>query len=43
MRIRLLVPASHFGASFKDAFVQGWTETYDPKNGATITFDLTPA
>lgn len=43
VRIRLLVPASHFGASFKDAFVQGWTETYDPKNGATITFDLTPA
>lgn len=40
-RVRLTVPASHFGTSTTDVFVQGWTETYSPSQ-ATVTLDTTP-
>jgi hypothetical protein len=42
-RLRLLVPASHFGAASKDVHVQGWTEIYDPVAGCRIEADLSPA
>jgi hypothetical protein len=41
-RIRIQVPPSHFGVNSLDAYVQGWTETYDDGR-AYIEMDLTPA
>lgn len=40
-RVRLGVPASHFGQSTVDAYVRGWTETYSP-NGSTVRIDTDP-
>lgn len=43
MRIRLAnLPASHFGASTRDLYVEGWTEVY-ADDSASITFDTSPA
>jgi hypothetical protein len=39
-RIRMTLPSSHFNPSTVDAFVEGWTETYDGAGGCRITFDL---
>lgn len=42
-RLRLTVPASHFGVEAKDVYVEGWTENYDAEGGAFIELDLSPA
>jgi hypothetical protein len=42
-RLRVLVPASHFGVAAKDVFVEGWTEDYNAQGGAVIHLDLSPA
>jgi hypothetical protein len=39
-RIRMTLPSSHFNPSTVDAFVEGWTETFDGAGGCRITFDL---
>lgn len=41
-RVRLAVPASHFGSSTRDVHVQSWVETYGPRE-ATVTLDTTPS
>lgn len=41
-RLRLTVPASHFGASSLDVHVQGWTESYSP-SAVTVQMDTVPA
>jgi hypothetical protein len=41
-RIRTTVPASHFGTTTKDHYVQGWVERYHPRY-VTVEMDTSPA
>jgi hypothetical protein len=41
-RIQLTgLPATHFGATTRDAWIEGWTEHWDPIGGCRFVYDLT--